>query len=58
LGEVDINHKIERFNYMRGTIKGTLKNETRMMKFYKTMVIRSGLYGCEIEIMLLGINYM
>jgi len=32
--------KLEKFNYMCGTIKGTLKNETRtetQIKFYKVM---------------------
>jgi hypothetical protein len=48
LGEVDINPETEIFIYS-GTIKRTLKNSTKIdtqMKFYKTVAIRSGLYGC------------
>jgi hypothetical protein len=28
--EADVNHKLEKFNYMCSTIKRTLKNKTRM----------------------------
>jgi hypothetical protein len=37
-GEVDVNHKLEKSNYMCGTIKRTLKDKTRtetQIKFYK-----------------------
>jgi uncharacterized GH25 family protein len=48
--EVDVNHKLEIFNYMCGTIKRTLKNKTRTEKhitFYKVMAVSAGLYGSE-----------
>jgi hypothetical protein len=47
-GEVDINHKLQKFNCMCGTIKRTLKNKTRtetQIRFYKIMVVSAGLYG-------------
>jgi hypothetical protein len=52
LGEVDINHKTERFNYLYvcDTVKRMLENETRtntQMKFYNITAIRRGLHGCE-----------
>jgi hypothetical protein len=49
-GEVDVNHKLEKFNYMCGTIKRTLKNKTRketQIKFYKVMAVSDGLYDSE-----------
>jgi hypothetical protein len=44
-GEVDVNHKLEKFNYICGTIKRTRKKtrtETQI-KFYKVMAISAGL---------------
>jgi hypothetical protein len=40
-GAVDVNHKLEKFNYMCGTIKRILNNKTRMetqIKSYKVML--------------------
>jgi hypothetical protein len=52
--EVDINTKAERFSYIYGTIKRTLKNKTKMdtqMKLFKTVAMRSGLYVYEAWVM-------
>jgi hypothetical protein len=49
-GEVDVNHKLEKFNYRCGNIKRNLKNKTRteiQIKFYKVKAIPAGLYGSE-----------
>ncbi len=50
-GEIDADKKIEKFNRMCGTIRRTLKSKVRkdtIMKFYKTLAVPCGLYGCEI----------
>jgi hypothetical protein len=49
-GEVDVSHKLQKFNYMCGTTKRTLKNKTRTetkIKFHKVMTVSGGLYGSE-----------
>jgi hypothetical protein len=49
-GEVDVNHKLEKFNYICGTIKRTLKNKSRtetQITFYKVVAVSAGLYGSE-----------
>jgi hypothetical protein len=46
----EFDHKSEKFNYICGTIKRTLKNKTRIetqIKFYEVMVVSTGLYGSE-----------
>ncbi|KAJ4445095.1 hypothetical protein ANN_06894 [Periplaneta americana] len=46
----DVNIKTQRFQAMCGTIAKNLKKKTRketQIKFYKTMVIPTLLYGCE-----------
>jgi hypothetical protein len=48
--EVDVNQKLEKFNYMCSTIKRTPKNKIRTethIKFYKVMAVSAGLYGNE-----------
>lgn len=48
--EVDISHKLEKFNYICDTIRSTLKNKTRIgfqIKYYKVMAVAAGLYGSE-----------
>lgn len=50
MGEVDIQQKIEKFNYYNGTIKRTLKNKVQtetMLKFYKVAAVPSLTYGSE-----------
>jgi uncharacterized GH25 family protein len=49
-GEVDVDHKLEKFNYTCGTIKRTLKYKTGMetqIKFYQVMAVSAPLYGSE-----------
>ena len=48
--EDDIKTKTEKFNYINGTIRRTLKNKTRketMIKFYKVMSVPAITYGSE-----------
>ena len=48
--EEDLTKKVEKFNYINGTIKRTLGNKVRretMLKFYKVMSIPLIMYGCE-----------
>jgi hypothetical protein len=50
VGEVDLNHRVERCNEMYGTIKRTLKSKMQRdikLKFCKIMPVSSGLYGSE-----------
>jgi hypothetical protein len=47
-GEFDFNHKLEKFRYMCGTIKRTLKNKTRTEtknKFYKVVAVSADFYS-------------
>jgi hypothetical protein len=46
----DLQTKLNKFQYMRGTIKHTLTNKSRkdtQLKFYKVMAVPTILYGCE-----------
>ena len=48
--EDDIKTKIEKFNFINGTIRRTLKNKVRketMLKFYKVMSLPTITYGSE-----------
>ena len=48
--EDDIKMKIEKFNFINGTIRRTLKNKVRketMLKFYKVMSLPTITYGSE-----------
>ena len=48
--EDDIAKKVEKFNFINGTIRRTLKNKVRkdtMLKFYKVMSIPTITYGSE-----------
>jgi hypothetical protein len=49
--DADLQIKLNKFQYMCGTIKRTLTNKTRkdtQLKFYKVMVVPTLLYGYEI----------
>lgn len=49
-GEFDIAGKINKFNYITGTLKRTLKNKARkdsIVKLYKSMAIPTLTYGSE-----------
>jgi hypothetical protein len=49
--DADLRIKLNKFQYMCGTIKRTLTNKTRkdtQLKFYKVMVVPTLLYGYEI----------
>jgi hypothetical protein len=39
---------LKNFNIMCGTIKRTLTNKTRKLKFYRVMALSTLLYPCEI----------
>jgi hypothetical protein len=48
--DADLQIKLNKFQYMSGTIKHTLTNKTRkdtQLKFYKVMAVPTHLYGCE-----------
>lgn len=48
--ETDINNKLNKFNYITGTLKRTLKNKARkdsLIKLYKTMAVPTITYGSE-----------
>jgi hypothetical protein len=49
-GEIYVNNKLEKFNFMCGKIKPTSRNKTRMktqIKFYKVMAVSPGPYGSD-----------
>lgn len=53
-GDYDQKEKIEKFNYINGTIRRTLKSKARkdtLLKFYKVMSVPSLLYGSETWVM-------
>ena len=48
--EIDINNKLNKFSYITGTLKRTLKNKARkdsIIKLYKTMAVPIITYGSE-----------
>jgi hypothetical protein len=48
--DVDLQTKLNKFQYMCVTIKRTLTNKTRkntQLKFYKVIAVPTLLYGCE-----------
>jgi hypothetical protein len=48
--DADLQIKLNKFQYMSGTIKRTITNKTRkdtQLKFYKVMAVATLLYGCE-----------
>ena len=49
-GETDVDHKVNKFNYITGTLRRTLKNKVRpesVMKLYKTMTVTLVTYCSE-----------
>ena len=50
VNEIDVNNKINKFSYITGTLKRSLRNKARkdsIMKLYKTMAVPTITYGSE-----------